>query len=192
VRKEQILADTIFVLHGFLSPQECDRHVARAEGLGFREAALGGDGLGEVYKEVRDNGRVIFDDPELAQHLYERSSGAFPPEWFGWRPVGFNERWRCYRYGVGQRFAPHTDGCYSRETGEESQHTFLIYLNDDFECGSTNFYRGGGKLHCSVVPEKGLALVFAHRQLHEGAAVRRGRKYVLRTDVMYEPVTGRR
>jgi hypothetical protein len=30
-----------------------------------------------------------------------------------------------------------------------------------------------------------MALVFVHEQLHEGAAVESGRKYVLRTDVMY-------
>jgi hypothetical protein len=30
-----------------------------------------------------------------------------------------------------------------------------------------------------------MALVFVHRQLHEGALVLQGRKYVLRTDVMY-------
>ena len=32
-----------------------------------------------------------------------------------------------------------------------------------------------------------MALVFAHLQLHEGAPVLDGRKYVLRTDVMYAP-----
>jgi len=30
-----------------------------------------------------------------------------------------------------------------------------------------------------------MALVFAHFQLHEGAPVLEGRKYVLRTDVVY-------
>jgi hypothetical protein len=30
-----------------------------------------------------------------------------------------------------------------------------------------------------------MALIFVHDQLHEGAAVVSGRKYVLRTDVMY-------
>jgi len=32
-----------------------------------------------------------------------------------------------------------------------------------------------------------MALVFVHQQLHEGASVLNGRKYVLRTDVMYVP-----
>ncbi len=45
----------------------------------------------------------------------------------------------------------------------------------------------GGLLR--VQPQRGKALIFAHRQLHEGAAVVRGRKYVLRSDVMYRQVT---
>jgi len=36
-----------------------------------------------------------------------------------------------------------------------------------------------------AAPERGKALVFYHRQVHEGTPVVRGRKYVLRTDVMY-------
>ena len=37
----------------------------------------------------------------------------------------------------------------------------------------------------AVVPEQGMALVFVHAVLHRGAPVTRGRKYVLRSDVMY-------
>jgi prolyl 4-hydroxylase len=36
-----------------------------------------------------------------------------------------------------------------------------------------------------VRPELGKALVFYHPQLHEGMPVVKGRKYVLRTDVMF-------
>ena len=37
----------------------------------------------------------------------------------------------------------------------------------------------------SVRPVTGMALVFAHHQLHEGCVVEKGTKYVMRTDVMY-------
>ena len=36
-----------------------------------------------------------------------------------------------------------------------------------------------------VVPETGLALFFVHQIRHKGQPVTKGRKYVLRTDVMY-------
>lgn len=37
----------------------------------------------------------------------------------------------------------------------------------------------------TITPNQGQILVFENRQLHEGAPVISGQKYVLRTDVMY-------
>ena len=90
-----------------------------------------------------------------------------------------NERLRFYRYGPGQRFAPHTDGCVRRANGEESLLTFMIYLNGDVQGGETHFE------NASITPRPGLALVFDHYLLHEGGLVLAGHKYVLRSDVMY-------
>jgi hypothetical protein len=42
----------------------------------------------------------------------------------------------------------------------------------------------------SVAPAPGLALVFDHYLMHEGAPVIEGQKYVLRTDVMYSAESG--
>ena len=111
------------------------------------------------------------------------AKGLLVEEWLGWRAVGLNERFRFYRYDPGQRFAPHTDGSFQRGNGELSQFTFLVYMNDGFEGGATAFHEGRTSL--LVTPERGKALVFYHRQLHEGTPVVRGRKYVLRTDIMY-------
>ena len=84
-----------------------------------------------------------------------------------------------------QRFAPHFDGYFSRPSGERNQLTFMVYLNEDFTGGETKFYDDDRGLRFAVRPERGTALIFVHLQLHEGAAVISGRKYVLRTDVMY-------
>ena len=104
-------------------------------------------------------------------------------DWFDWKLQGLNERFRFYRYDVGQRFAPHTDGYFERTNGERSHFTFMVYLNDGFEGGATAFHHSKPSLR--VTPVRGMALVFYHRQLHEGMPVVKGRKYVLRTDVMY-------
>ena len=56
----------------------------------------------------------------------------------------------------------------------------MVYLNGDFEGGATDFDMLG-----SAVPAQGLVLVFDHGLRHQGAPVGSGRKYVLRTDVMY-------
>jgi hypothetical protein len=206
IRKELLLdGDLIFVLHDFLSPEECERFIALSEAAGYEGAPIT-TGAGFIMrKDVRSNDRVMLDDPALAESLWARARPFFPETWFGWGPpAGLNERFRYYRYDPGQRFAPHTDGYFERDSGERSQFTFMVYLNDGFEGGETAFNlprasrraaaeSGEGKrgLHLGaggllqVRPERGKALVFAHRQLHEGAPVLKGRKYVLRTDVMY-------
>jgi hypothetical protein len=97
------------------------------------------------------------------------------------RVVGINERFRCYRYTPGQRFALHADGTFARSREERSLLTFLIYLNQGMSGGETAFPEQG---QC-IVPQTGMALLFQHPILHEGCAVREGKKYVLRTDVMY-------
>jgi hypothetical protein len=60
-----------------------------------------------------------------------------------------------------------------------------VYLNDDCEGGTTDFRDG-----VSVAPRRGTGLVFEHHLVHQGAPVARGRKYVLRTDVMYRRDAG--
>lgn len=186
MRREVLREPTIFLVHDFLSHGECADHVARAEALGFEEADLRGSG--EVFPEIRNNDRVIHEDAALAASLYERARQFLVPEWMGRAPTGFNELWRYYRYVPGQRFKLHGDGAHSRPSGEESQFTFLVYLNDDVEGGSTNFHFARSEV-LKVKPRAGTALVFMHKHLHEGAEVLAGTKYVLRTDVMYSPLT---
>ena len=67
----------------------------------------------------------------------------------------------------------------------------MMYLNEEFTGGETKFYRDDRTPHVAVSPQRRMALVFAHFQLHEGAPVLDGRKYVLRTDVVYS-VSGRK
>jgi hypothetical protein len=185
--KEQLVGDTIFVLRGFLASQECARFIELAEGCGFEDAPITTGSGFVLRKDVRDNDRVIVDDSELAADWWRRAGPVLPADWFGWRAVGFNERFRYYRYDVGQRFMMHSDGYFQRDSGERSHFTFMVYLNEDFTGGTTNFHHRSKNM-LRVRPEGGMALVFAHQQLHEGAPVLSGRKYVLRTDVMYRQV----
>ncbi|MDY3552460.1 2OG-Fe(II) oxygenase [Gemmata sp. JC717] len=182
--------EAIFTITDFLTPEECAQFIAQSEALGFGDAPLAG---GEVIKSFRDNDRATLDDPALAARLFERARAFLPSVIEGHELVDFNERWRFYRYGPGQTFKPHHDGAYHRfRQLQASELTFLIYLNDDFAGGGTNFFHdllthfqfGAGPWLC-VKPVRGTALVFRHRLLHEGAVVESGRKYVLRTDVMY-------
>src|SRR5450432_1726733 len=78
---------------------------------------------------------------------------------------------------------------------QSSLFTFLIYLNDDFEGGETTFFlpswREGVLNAYPVRPVMGSVLMFPHGNangalLHEGTGVRKGKKYVIRTDVEYD------
>jgi hypothetical protein len=123
-----------------------------------------------------------------------------------WECVGLNERLRVLRYDPGTYFAPHFDGNYVRTSqnwrwkgadermdrkGETSHVTCMLYLNDGFEGGATRFF--GRDDDCAeeegnvadVVPVAGSVLLFEHHVLHEGCLLTDGRKYALRTDVMY-------
>ena len=186
MHKECIDGDRIFLIRGFFTPEECDSFIARSEQAGFDDATINTLGGVVTNKDIRDNARLILDDRSLADTLWERLRQFIPATLEEWRVLGLNERFRFYRYDPGQKFAMHFDGYFQRSNGERSQLTFMVYLNDDFTGGETKFYQEDGSLlRVSVRPERGMALLFAHLQLHEGAPVVRGRKYVLRTDVMY-------
>lgn len=87
------------------------------------------------------------------------------------------------------------DGHYTRPDGsEQSQLTVMLYLNEgggaDYTGGDTNFLPADVRRRAAeavvFTPSCGDLLVFTHRLLHEGARVAAGRKYAIRTDVMYE------
>jgi predicted 2-oxoglutarate/Fe(II)-dependent dioxygenase YbiX len=175
-----LLADdrSIFTIGNVLSLEECDGFIQFTERAGFAAAPIGGGTL--VVPAVRNNARRMIDDPALSAELWGRLARSLPESWYMWRVVGLNERFRYYRYDVGEYFRWHRDGAFVRSRFERSLFTAMIYLNDDFEGGTTDFEAG-----LSITPRRGMALLFQHSKLHQGAAVTRGRKYVLRTDVMY-------
>jgi hypothetical protein len=188
-------AKDIGTITEFLSAAECDEYVRLGESMGFEDAPLT-TGRGPVMmKDVRNNDRVMIDDVGRAQDLYQRLSSLLASRFKKeWTPVGVNERLRLYRYDPGQKFDWHYDGYFERPTGERSFFTFMVYLNENFEGGTTSFadgYHGasiGGAFR--VEPKTGMALLFHHPILHRGDAVIAGRKYVLRTDVMYARCIG--
>ena len=177
-----------FTVDGLFTPEQCRAWIERAEALGFGEAPINTRGGELRAPDIRNNERTMVDDPEAAGELFERLRPLLPPSTRMYSrdlPItGLNERLRFYRYDPGQRFALHRDGHYTRPDGSErSRLSLLIYLNGGFEGGETLIYGGEGQDR--AVPEAGRVLVFPHSMLHEGAPVLRGRKYVLRSDVMY-------
>jgi len=170
------------VKENFFTPDECKGFIDFSEKQGYEEALIRTRSEGEVMnKEIRDNDRVIWDNPQVAAQLFDLVKEHLPVI-DGFHPIGLNERFRYYRYKDGQKFKPHVDGAFKRNESEISLLTMLIYLNEGFEGGST-FLIG---INEEVKPKEGMLLLFDHKILHSGASVTAGTKYVLRTDVMYK------
>jgi hypothetical protein len=173
------IAPGIYTIEDFLESAECLALIQRAEAEGFDAAPIVTAGGTEVRPDTRNNDRCIFDDSALAERLWERARLGVPEIVGERKAVGLNERFRLYRYMPGQRFAWHADGPYRRENGEISLLTFIVYLNAGYEGGATRFEA------IKVNGKAGMALIFRHGLVHEGAEVSHGIKYALRSDVMF-------
>src|SRR5580704_6352094 len=123
---ESLNGENIFVIHGLLSPEECGRLIARSEALGYEAAGLNG----ELMPQVRNNARAFFETAALAADLWRRAASFVPATRDGWEACGLHERFRFYRYDVGELFRPHYDGRVRRGDAEKSKLTFMVYLSD--------------------------------------------------------------
>ena len=102
--KESIDGDHIFIIHEFFTPEECDAFVARSEQEGYEDATINTFAGVAMNKAIRDNARLMFDDPALADTLWHRLRDFLPPTIEEWRVLGLNERFRCYRvYSISAR-----------------------------------------------------------------------------------------
>jgi hypothetical protein len=175
------LQDGVFTLDPFLDSAACEELIRHSEAVGYEAATITTGGGADIAPDIRNNARLIEDDFARAQAFWLGVRDHVPPFVQGRQAIGVNERFRFYRYDPGERFAGHLDAPFRRETGEQSLLTFMVYLNDNFAGGETAFR------DLKVVPKTGLALLFRHNIFHEGMPVRAGRKYVLRSDVMFNP-----
>ncbi|MEP3478453.1 MAG: 2OG-Fe(II) oxygenase [Fuerstiella sp.] len=173
------ITDEIFTVAEFFSPDECVSLIRLAESAGFSDAPINTSVGPAVRGAARNNTRVIVDDPSRANALWQRLADLLPHPIENWVATGINERFRYYRYEVGQQFNWHRDGQFRRANGELSLLTFIVYLNDDFGGGHTSFDES------DILPHTGMALLFHNELRHKGQPVTSGRKYVMRTDIMY-------
>lgn len=175
-----------FVVDGAFTDAECDALVALAEGQGFSAAPVNVDGDKQrIIPELRNNDQTLLDDPITAALVWARVAEFFPDRIGEWTRTALNDRMRVLRYDAGQKFEAHMDGPDTRGT-QRSFFTFQLYLTDGFREGATQFIaREDAASGVEVRPVTGRVLAFAHGVLHRGSSPVGGRKYVLRTEVMY-------
>ncbi|KAJ5301253.1 hypothetical protein N7508_006116 [Penicillium antarcticum] len=191
-----------------LSPAECKAIIAAGESVNFLpDAPLREDG--DVSILAHNFYWII--DTAFHDMLWGRISPYVPPSINGRLVRGINRRFRVYRYVPGAEYRCHIDGAWPpsgilpddtyvydsspEDRKQSSMYTFLLYLNDEFEGGETTFFmpatREGVLNAYPVRPVMGSVAIFPHGEangalLHEGTGVRKGAKYIIRTDVEYD------
>ena len=154
-----------------LPPDLCDALVARIEA----ESPVAGadhvpDGAGRSNTRVRNNERVIFDDVALAADLFARTRDFLPPSVDGGTLVGYNERFRGYRYRDGQRSrrtstAP--TAARDAEPAAKAAHHRALLLERRLHRRRDRAHR----LRVTIAPKKRLCALLRARMLHEGCEV---------------------
>lgn len=191
------LSTPAWVWTNVLSNTECVAIIAATNDLGY--------GYTAYNKDLRGNLRLICDDPGLANALWLRVRPLLPAdlsvdfEGRRWVPTGLNSRFRFAKYYPGDRFSHHCDDCVVWSPNRRSMFTLNIYLNDNR--AATRVYLDqtqhepqdkdvSGYFDC--VPLAGSALVFQQlptaQVLHEGRRVKSGFKYLMRSDIWFEPM----
>ncbi|GAB4826027.1 hypothetical protein Ancab_008896 [Ancistrocladus abbreviatus] len=192
----------LFTVQNFFTSSESKAFVKAAESLGFVHQGSLGPAKGEAF---RDNDRISVSNPILAETVWESGLKQLFTEIKirGKVAVGLNPNIRFYRYKVGQRFGRHIDESVDLGGGKHTHYTLLIYLSGGSKSrgkndadspgdseplvgGETVFYGSRNSIVAEVAPIEGMALLHIHGDkcmLHEARNVRKGIKYVFRSDV---------
>jgi prolyl 4-hydroxylase len=188
----------IVVIERFADPQECQWLIGRAASGGLQRAKVYRSSSTAQVAETRTNREMsftIFNADVVLSLIRDRISAAVGA------PVSHFEITKLLHYSPGEQFALHADFIeaktpeLARELAARGQRsaTFLIYLNDGYEGGATQFpglswqYRGG----------RGDALLFSnvdasggpdYDTIHAGMPPTSGEKWVLSQWVRTRPV----
>lgn len=183
------------VIDNLLTPEECAQWIADTEAIGYDQALVNvGNGKQVLMTGYRKSLRCVVDDEQRVAELWQRLQSFLPDDMCfrdTYVPRELNERLRFLRYDPGDYFQPHMDGCYEHpyghpKAGDRSFVTFQLYLNEGFTGGSTRvFATGDSPQYTDVVPKTGSVFLFEHRMMHSGETVTEGRKYAVRTDIMF-------
>ncbi|MCP4439524.1 MAG: hypothetical protein GY810_11330 [Aureispira sp.] len=194
IKRKNYPQKNIYTLRNLLTVQECQNLIHTAQKLGFQQAGLAtSQDHYRIKEKTRNNKRVIFEDKALANTLWNRIAHLVDPKFQNHKAYGLNWRFRIYEYRKGNIFAPHVDE-RMQLPGKNltTLFTFMIYLNENLEGGETTFFdrrKSGSKklvINRSIKPKTGMALAFDHLLFHEGSIIKKGIKYSLRSDIVYQ------
>lgn len=196
--KQHFDAPRVLTIENFISPQACawimDQARPRLDAARVKNPERGGANVDGIRSNTGMGFSVV--DTDLVMQLVQARIAAVIGA-----PVLFQEPTNILHYTVGQQYRPHFDfldpgeAHFARELQQIGQRTttFLIYLNDDFDGGETEFLR----LNWRFKGKAGDALVFWNvdadgrvdrNSLHAGLPPTRGEKWLFSKWVRDRPL----
>lgn len=176
------LSDEADVRHfpAFFTASECAYLIAAAEPLLEPNVVVDPRSGQLVPHPIRTSHGAAFPliDENPAVHALNRRIAAATAS-----DVRAGETLQVLRYAPGQEYRPHLDALPGVAPAQQRAMTFLVYLNDDFDGGETDFPRLGVRFKGSA----GDGLMFRNassdgradeRLIHAGLPVRRGVKHL--------------
>lgn len=150
----------------------------------------------QINKITSKNPKDIFKFTSSGKFLNDKYIDTdFANELFNLIPDGIKTKHKLIRannaimtgtYKIGQSFGLHLDTSLYCTEKEKSTHTLLIYLNDDFEGGETEFFNDDFKSIKTYNPRECYALLFDMKLWHLGRPINKGIKHWLHIEIITE------
>ncbi len=149
---------------GFLSPSECDSLMRYCESQKMEQSSVLSYGAKSDVAVDMNNRKSQTKWLPNSQHPVAQKMAEFAASLSN-KPIENQEMLQVVKYDVGGKFNPHFDACDIEEPEYRNRvnhgagqrlATLLVYLNDEYEGGETDFVDIG----YSVKPRKGKAVFF--------------------------------
>jgi prolyl 4-hydroxylase len=171
-------------IESFLSEEECNELVTIIDANHTRSSVVEGGTDISTVSETRTSSTCNLDsNNELVSRVHNKIAIHLGQQ------LSKGEGLQGQLYEQGQFFKPHNDyfsgSAYDKHCLQSGNRTFtlMIYLNDDFEGGGTNF----PNMDLKVKPKRGKAVIWQNtidgigqeKTLHEGQSIDSGKKYII-------------
>lgn len=182
----------IYRLNNFLTPAE-SRHIIEKCGDRFKRSNVTSNEQDKSVNEVRTSHSCELQvaETDIIKAIEEKASLVTG------LPIENIEPLQVVRYTVGQKYDAHNDWFHNENEKQDNQRyvTILVYLNDDFEGGATDFVHPDVKI--KAIPRVGDAIMWYNcwnpdptdlsaknykcfdQAKHQGSPPSRGVKYAL-------------
>lgn len=173
----RIVGKDVLIKDNFISPLTCEAIIDEANAQGFEKSQVIKEGQNVHDDYSRSSSTVWFKDTWHISDLLHKQV----PEIKKLKVEG----WQLLRYNTTEEFKAHFD-CLNRE--KDRLFTALIYLNDNFEGGETQFVNK----NLTITPLQGRLILWKNLSsgkcdplsLHAGNPVKSGTKYILVTWIL--------